>query len=212
MTVNVSKNFLERLRKHLETGVPYTDMNFTDEQKKRIAVCMDAYQRFATDPFMDLRQYITNRWKRTYSELRNDLKVVDYISSFYVDGQRNISSMKVRHSADILMRNGASTGDMKALYDGARLLAKIDRLDQPENPAEMGDQLVDMPVIITDDVSKKFPGKRSSTEKERERIRRKYGVKKDRWQEMVETESGEYVEAPEEPEEEDTDTFAQPEE
>lgn len=212
MTVNVSKNFLERLRKHLETGVPYTDMNFTDEQKKRIAVCMDAYQRFATDPFMDLRQYITNRWKRTYSELRNDLKVVDYISSFYVDGQRNISSMKVRHSADILMRNGASTGDMKALYDGARLLAKIDRLDQPENPAEMGDQLVDMPVIITDDVSKKFPGKRSSTEKERERIRRKYGVKKDRWQEMVETESGEYVEAPESPEEEDTDTFAQPEE
>lgn len=212
MTVNVSKNFLERLRKHLETGVPYTDMNFTDEQKKRIAVCMDAYQRFATDPFMDLRQYITNRWKRTYSELRNDLKVVDYISSFYVDGQRNISSMKVRHSADILMRNGASTGDMKALYDGARLLAKIDRLDQPENPAEMGDQLVDMPVIITDDVSKKFPGKRSSTEKERERIRRKYGVKKDRWQEMVETESGEYVEAPEEPEEEDTDTFTQPEE
>lgn len=212
MTVNVSKNFLERLRKHLETGVPYTDMNFTDEQKKRIAVCMDAYQRFATDPFMDLRQYITNRWKRTYSELRNDLKVVDYISSFYVDGQRNISSMKVRHSADILMRNGASTGDMKALYDGARLLAKIDRLDQPENPAEMGDQLVDMPVIITDDVSKKFPGKRSSTEKERERIRRKYGVKKDRWQEMVETESGEYVEAPESPEEDDTDTFAQPEE
>lgn len=212
MTAEVSKNFLERLRKHLETGVPYTDMNFTDEQKKRIAVCMDAYQRFATDPFMDLRQYITNRWKRTYSELRNDLKVVDYISSFYVDGQRNISSMKVRHSADILMRNGASTGNMKSLYDGASLLAKIERLDQPENPAEMGDQLVDMPVIITDDVSKKFPGKRSSTEKERERIRRKYGVKKDHWQEMVETESGEYVEAPESPEEEDTDTFAQPEE
>lgn len=212
MTVDVSKNFLERLRKHLETGVPYTDMNFTDEQKKRIAVCMDAYQRFATDPFMDLRQYITNRWKRTYSELRNDLKVVDYISSFYVDGQRNISSMKVRHSADILMRNGASTGNMKALYDGASLLTKIDRLDQPESPAEMGDQIVDMPFVITDDVSKKFPGKTSSNQKQMNELRHKYGVRKDHWQEMVETESGEYVEAPESPEEEDTDTFAQPEE
>lgn len=212
MSEQVSNRFLEKLRKHLETGVPYTDMSFTDEQKRRIEVCMDAYRWFATDPFMDLKQYIVNRWKRTYSELRNDLKVIDYISSFYVDGQRNISSMKVRHSADILMRNGASTGNMKALEGGAKLLMQLDRLDQPETPAEMGDQLINMPVIITDNVSRKFPGKRSSTDEEMERIRRKYGVKKDRWQEMVETETGEYVAAPEEPEEEDTDTFAQPEE
>lgn len=211
MAEAVSKRFLEKLRKHLETGVPYTDMSLTDEQKKRIAICMDAYQRFATDPFMDLKRYIVNRWKRTYSELRNDLRVIDFISSFYVDGQRNISSMKVRHSADILMRNGASTGNMKALKDGADLLVKVDRLDQPENPAEVGDQLINMPIIITDDVSKKFPGKVSHSSDELERIRRKWGVKKDRWQDMVETETGEYVPA-EEPTEESMDDSAQLEE
>lgn len=211
MAEAVSKRFLEKLRKHLETGVPYTDMSFTDEQKKRIAICMDAYQRFATDPFMDLKRYIVNRWKRTYSELRNDLRVIDFISSFYVDGQRNISSIKVRHSADILMRNGASTGNMKALKDGADLLVKVDRLDQPENPAEVGDQLINMPIIITDDVSKKFPGKVSHSSDELERIRRKWGVKKDRWQDMVETETGEYVPA-EETTEESMDDSAQLEE
>ena len=75
----------------------------------------------------------------------------------------------------------------------------------------MGDQLINMPIIITDDVSKKFPGKVSHSSDELERIRRKWGVKKDRWQDMVETETGEYVPA-EETTEESMDDSAQLEE
>ena len=192
MATNISQRFYDKLRKHFETGVRWQDMSFTDEQKRRIEVCMDAYKRFATDPFIDLRQYLQNRWNRTYSELRNDLKLIDYISSFYTTGQRNISTIKVRHAADLLMRNGSDTGNMKAVADGAGLLMKIDRLDQPETPEEMGDQLISMPVVITGDVRKKFPNKTGHSAEEMERLRRKYGVKKDHWQEMVEVEEDTY--------------------
>lgn len=210
MATYISQRFYDLLRKHFETGVPWKDMSFNDEQKKRVEVCLDAYKRFEADPFIDLRQYLRNRWKRTYSELGNDMKVIDFISSFYSKGQRNISSMKVRHAADTLMRNGSDTGNMKALADGASLLMKIDRLDQPETPDELGDELIRMPVVITSDVKKKFPNKDSHDSEEMRRIRKQWGVKIDQWQDMIEDDEGVFVSGesekentPEQPEKEE---------
>lgn len=193
MATQVAQKFYDLLRKHFETGVPWQNMNFTDDQKRRIEVCLDAYKRFEADPFMDLSLYIKNKWGRTYSELKNDLKVVEYISSFYAQGQRNISTMKVRHAANIMMRNGADTGNMKAVNDGATLLFKLDRLDQPETPEELGDELIRMPIVVTSDVKKKFPNKTSHDTEEMKKIRKRWGVKIDEWQNMVEDEDGVYI-------------------
>lgn len=193
MATQVAQKFYDLLRKHFETGVPWQNMNFTDDQKRRIEVCLEAYKRFEADPFMDLSLYIKNKWGRTYSELKNDLKVVEYISSFYAQGQRNISTMKVRHAANIMMRNGADTGNMKAVNDGATLLFKLDRLDQPETPEDLGDELIRMPVVITSDVKKKFPNKTSHDTEEMKKIRKRWGVKIDQWQDMVEDEDGVYI-------------------
>lgn len=193
MATQVAQKFYDLLRKHFETGVPWQNMNFTDDQKRRIEVCLDAYKRFEADPFMDLSLYIKNKWGRTYSELKNDLKVVEYISSFYAQGQRNISTMKVRHAANIMMRNGADTGNMKAVNDGATLLFKLDRLDQPETPEELGDELIRMPLVVTSDVKKKFPSKTSHETEEMKKIRKTWGVKIDQWQDMIENEDGVYI-------------------
>lgn len=208
MATQVAQKFYDLLRKHFETGVPWQNMNFTDDQKRRIEVCLDAYKRFEADPFIDLNQYIRNKWNRTYSELKNDLKVVEYISSFYAQGQRNISTMKVRHAANLMMRNGADTGNMKAVNDGATLLFKLDRLDQPETPEELGDELIRMPVVITSDVKKKFPNKVSHDTEEMKKIRKRWGVKIDQWQDMVEVEEAVYVpEETEADEETDNETY-----
>ncbi len=187
MGAEVAQNFLDKLRKHFETGVPWQDMSFSKAQKVRIEIALDAYKRFAQDPYMDLTKYIKNKYNRTYSELHNDIRVVDFISSFYEAGQRNISSMKVRHSADVLMRTGQEMGDMRAVYNGASLLTKLDRLDQPESGDELGDELIHMPVVVTGDIKKKFPNRVATSPEELERIRRKYGVKKDKWQEAIDT-------------------------
>nr|DAL63025.1 MAG TPA_asm: hypothetical protein [Caudoviricetes sp.] len=193
MATQVAQKFYDLLRKHFETGVPWQNMNFTDDQKRRIEVCLDAYKRFEADPFMDLSLYIKNKWGRSYSELKNDLKVVEYISSFYAQGQRNISTMKVRHAANIMMRNGADTGNMKAVNDGATLLFKLDRLDQPETPEELGDELIRMPLVVTSDVKKKFPTKTSHETEEMKKIRKTWGVKIDQWQDMIENDEGVYI-------------------
>lgn len=198
MPTPVSQVFLDRLRKHFETGVPWQDMNFTDDQKRRIEVCLDLYKRLSDDPYIDKNQYLRNRWNRTFSEIKNDIQVIDFIASFYEAGQRNLTRMQVRHASRLLMKTGADNGDMKALKDGADLAFRLERLDQPDTPEDMDAGLARMPIIVTTDVGKKYAGKHGHSPEEMQKIRRKYGVKQDYWQEMVETRSGEYVQAGEE--------------
>lgn len=205
MTANVSQNFYDKLRKHFETGVSIDYMTFTNDQKKRIEVCLDAYKRFATDPFIDLDQYIRNKWGRTFSELKLDKKVIEFIASFYEDGQRNITKTQVRHASRMLMKNGADTGNMKALYDGASLAFKLEHLDQPDTPEDMEANMAKMPIIVTTNVSKKFNNKTSSDSEQMKRLRKKWGVKQDEWQEMVENKTGEYVPASYKEEEDETE-------
>lgn len=203
MTTNVSQNFYDKLRKHFETGVSLVHMSFTDDQKRRIEVCMDAYKRFATDPFMDIDQYIRNKWGRTFSELKLDKKVIEFIAAFYEDGQRNIVKAQIRHASRVLMKNGSDTGNMKALYDGASLAFKLERLDQPDVPEDMDANMAKMPIMVTTNVSKKFKNKTDSDSEQMKRLRKKWGVKQDEWQEMVEKKTGEYVPVYYEKEEED---------
>ena len=189
MASDLSPIMLDKLRKHFETGVPIERMTFTDEQKKRIQMCIEGYKRFATDPNVDIYSYMRNRFNRTYSELRNDIKLIDYIASFFEEGQKNISKMRVRNASRVLMKNGQDTGNMKALHDGASLLMKLDRLDEPDSPEQMDENLARMPIVVTTDVSKKFANKRGHNEEEMRKIRHKWGVKQDSWQQMMEERS-----------------------
>ena len=218
MATEIAQPFYDKFRKHLETGIKWEHMNFTDEQKKRIEVCLDAYKRFASDPFMDLPAYIRNRWERSYSELKNDMKVVDFIASFYDEGQRNLTKMQVRHSSRILMKNGADSGDLKSVKEGAALAMKLERLDQPDTPEDIDGNRAKMAIVFVSDASKKYPGKVSHDTEEMKRLRKKYGAKQDPWQEMVENGNGVYVpakrKAKEEPdeEEEQADSYRENEE
>ena len=203
MATEIVQPFYDKLRKHFETGVNWKDMSFSEEQKKRIEVCLDAYKRFSSDPFMDLSTYIRNKWNRSYSELRNDLKVVEFIASFYEEGQRNITKMQVRHASRVLMKNGSDTGNMKSLYDGASLAFKLERLDQPETSEDMDANMAKMPIMVVSDVNKKYKNKQSHDSEEMKKIRQKYGAKQDHWQEMVEKRTGEFVPAGTEDEDEE---------
>lgn len=193
MASEIAQPFYDKLRKHYETGVRWQDMNFTEEQKKRIEVCIDAYNRFSTDPFINLHDYIQNKWNRSYSELRNDLKTVEFITSFNEVGERARSTRKVRYAADLLMKSGADTGNMKSLADGASLLFKLEGLDKPPTSEDMDANMAKMPIMVVTDVSRKYKNKQSHDTKEMQGIRKKYGAKQDHWQEMVEKRSGEYV-------------------
>lgn len=194
MPRDIAPSIYEKIRKHIENGIPLQYMNLTEAQKHRVELCTDAYQRFATDPYMNLDNYLKRKWGRTMDEIRIDKKVINFIAGFYDVGQRNISKMKVIRTSELLMKTGVETGNTKAMKDGADLLMKVERLDQPETP-QMGEDMAQMPILMTGDLHRKDSKKKSSTSEEMARIRKKYGVKMDEWQEMVEVKTGEYAPA-----------------
>lgn len=203
MATEIAQSFYDKLRKHYETGVRWQDMNFTDEQKKRIEVCVDAYNRFTTDPFINLNEYIRNKWNRSNSEILNDKRVIEFIAAFYERGERAQSTSKVRRAAEILMRTGADTGNMKSLADGASLLFKLEGLDKPPTSEDMDANMAKMPIMVVTDVNRKYKNKQSHDTDEMKKLRAKYGAKQDHWQEMVEKRTGEFVPAGSEDDEEE---------
>lgn len=192
MPRDIAPSIYEKIRKHIENCIPLQHMNLTETQKHRVELCTDAYQRLATDPYMNLDNYLKRKWGRTMDEIRIDKKVINFIAGFYDVGQRNISKMKVIRTSELLMKTGVETGNTKAMKDGADLLMKVERLDQPETP-QIGENTAQMPIIFTNDLHRKDSKKKSSTSEEMARIRKKYGVKMDEWQEMVEVKTGEYA-------------------
>lgn len=194
MPRDIAPSIYEKIRKHIENGIPLQYMNLTEAQKHRVELCTDAYQRLATDPYVNLDNYLKRKWGRTMDEIRIDKKVINFIVGFYDVGQRNISKMKVIRTSELLMKTGVETGNTKAMKDGADLLMKVERLDQPETP-QMGEDMAQMPILMTGDLHRKDSKKKSSTSEEMARIRKKYGVKMDEWQEMVEVKTGEYAPA-----------------
>ena len=61
----------------------------------------------------------------------------------------------------------------------------------------MEEDITKLPIAFTSDARKLFPNKGHSTDEQMEKIRKKWGVKKDRIQEMVERKIGEFVAVPE---------------
>lgn len=194
MPRDLAPSIYDKIRKHIENCIPLQYMNLTEAQKHRVELCTDAYQRLATDPFMNLDNYLKRKWGRTMDEIRIDKKVINFIASFYDVGQRNISKMKVMRASELMMKIGVETGNANSIGKGAELMVKVERLDQPEAP-QMGEDMAQMPILMTSELNRKDSKKKSSTSEEMARIRKKYGVKMDEWQEMVEVKTGEYASA-----------------
>lgn len=193
----ISNKFYDLLRLHLETGTDYRYMRFSAEQKKRVAICIDTYKQFEINPYLNIREYLKNRHQRTMSEMYNDTKVIDFITSVCQSGGKSISRMRVRKNAEIAMKMGYDQGNADVMLKAGKQLMEIDELNKPETGGDMEEDITKLPIAFTSDARKLFPTKGHSTEEQMEKIRKKWGVKKDRIQEMVERKIGEFVAVPE---------------
>lgn len=189
----ISNKFYDLLRLHLETGTDYRYMRFSAEQKKRISVCVDAYKQLEINPYLNIREYLKNRHGRTMSEMYNDNKVIDFITSVCQAGGKNISRMRVRKNAELAMKMGYDQGNTDAMLKAGKQLMDIDELNKPDTGGDMEEDITKLPIAFTNDARKLFPNKGHSSDEQMEKIRQKWGVKKDRIQEMVERKVGEYV-------------------
>ena len=191
MGTDLSPKFYDVLQKHLENGQPIKDMNFSPVQKRRAEVCLDVYRQLQDNPLMDIRKYLRRKFGRTETELRQDLKVVAYLTAELNQDTKELSQYRIREAALKTMRIGDATGDWKALEAGAKLLYKSEGLDKPESAIDIEQSTYTLqPVLVAAP-----KGKQEYDEKMLDKLRKKYHADKDKTQEMVEAKLGMFVPA-----------------
>lgn len=62
----LSPKFLDTLRKHLELGTSVRHLAMSEDQKKRVRICLEVYNLRKQNPYLDISAYLTNKYGRTY--------------------------------------------------------------------------------------------------------------------------------------------------
>lgn len=197
MPKEVSSKFYALLRIHLETGQNYKYMAFTKGQKQRLQICKDVYEMLKVNPYLDTNQYLKNKYNRTPSEIYNDMQVVNFIISLCSAGTKEVSRFMVRRNAEIAMKMAHDQGDVKSMLMAGDRLERIERLDEAEQGEDWENSIVKMPIVFTPDPRKLYPDKEYRNQKELDRVRNKYGVKKDALMELMERKREELLQSEE---------------
>lgn len=142
---------------HFEKGVPICDINVRKENKDRLARVSHVYWLWKKNPFLDynamLRQLCKGRFRDASSECHaayKDQELMKFVIDHVAPPSRAVATAKVRAVADKLMTNGMQTDNGKDMAEGAKILMKLDRLDQPESEqADMSKANFLQPVVVT---------------------------------------------------------------
>lgn len=181
----LSPKFLDTLRKHLEIGTSLRHINMSDEQKKRVTICMELYNLLKQNPYLNKEEWLKNKYGRTYWEIRNDKECLDYIISVLDAGGKNISRFMVKTTYEKAIQMAHEQGDVKNMIAGASKLSDLEKLTEPEQGEDLENSITKLPIVLTQDARKILPGKSYSNSAQMERLRKKWGVQKDSHQEMV---------------------------
>lgn len=181
----LSSKFLDTLRKHLEIGTSLRHINMSDEQKKRVTICMELYNLLKQNPYLNKEEWLKNKYGRTYWEIRNDKECLDYIISVLDAGGRNISRFLVKTTYEKAIKMAHDKGNEKEMISAAKQLSDLEKLTEPEQGEDLENSITKLPIVLTQDARKILPGKSYSNSAQMERLRKKWGVQKDSHQEMV---------------------------
>ena len=169
----------------MEIGTSIRHLAMSDEQKKRVIVCMDLYRSLKQDPYMDKDEWLKNKYGRSYWEIRHDKECLDYILSVLDAGGKNISRFLVKTTYEKAIKMAHDKGNEKEMISAAKQLSDLEKLTEPEQGEDLENSITKLPIVLTQDARKILPGKSYSNSAQMERLRKKWGVQKDSHQEMV---------------------------
>lgn len=204
----LSPKFLDTLRKHLEIGTSLRHINMSDDQKQRVRICMELYNLRKQNPYLDIATYLKNKYNRTYWEIRSDRECLDFICSVLDAGGKNIARAQVRRTYEMAAKIAHDQGDAKNMISAAKHLSDLEKLTEPDQGEDLENSIVKLPPLFTPDARKILPGRSYSNERAMEKLRAKWGVKKDVHQDMVDTRAKELLSADEEVSEDARSIFA----
>lgn len=205
---SLSPKFLDTLRKHLEIGTSLRHINMSDDQKQRVRICMELYNLRKQNPYLDIATYLKNKYNRTYWEIRSDRECLDFICSVLDAGGKNIARAQVRRTYEMAAKIAHDQGDAKNMISAAKHLSDLEMLTEPDQGEDLENSIVKLPPLFTPDARKILPGRSYSNERAMDKLRAKWGVKKDVHQDMVDTRAKELLSAGEEVSEDARIVFA----
>ena len=191
----LSPKYLDTLRKHLETGTDLRYCAMSDDQKERTRICMELYNLMKQNPYLDYATYLKNKYNRTYWEIRHDKECLDFICSVLDAGGKNIAKLQVRRTYEMAAKIAHDQGDAKNMISAAKHLSDLEKLTEPEQGEDLENSITKLPIVLTQDARKILPGKTFSNERAMDKLRAKWGVKKDVHQDMVDTKARELLSA-----------------
>lgn len=194
----LSPKYLDTLRKHLETGTDLRYCAMSDDQKERTRICMELYNLMKQNPYLDYATYLKNKYNRTYWEIRHDKECLDFICSVLDAGGKNISRHRVKATYEKAIQMAYNQSNVKEMISGAKHLSDLEKLTEPEQGEDLENSITKFPIVLTQDARKILPGKTFSNERAMDKLRAKWGVKKDVHQDMVDTKARELLSADDE--------------
>lgn len=192
---SLSPKFLDVLRKHLEIGTSLRHINMSEDQKQRVRICMELYNLMKQNPYLDYATYLKNKYNRTYWEIRHDKECLDFICSILDAGGKNITKVQVRRTYELAAKIAHDQGDAKNMISAAKHLSDLEKLTEPDQGEDLENSITKLPIVLTQDARKILPGKTFSNERAMDKLRAKWGVKKDVHQDMVDTKARELLSA-----------------
>ena len=178
---------------HFESGVPIDDLTIRAEQKQRMARVEHVYWQFLRNPFLDagalLRQLVRGKYKDAPSEChaaQKDKALFDFVVSRVAQQDRKVSEAQVRAVSRRLMQNGMATDNGRDMAEGAKLMIKLDRLDQPESEQNDMNKVAFLPSVVVTDIREVDDTKEYLDDEQTKAIMQKYGGYVDEKRTLVE--------------------------
>ena len=192
-TPTLPQDFLTKSLIHFENGVPIDDLNIRPEQKRRLARVSHVYWQFIRNPFLEVfpmfKQLVKGQYADLHTEWRaaqKDKLLFDFIVDRVSPPSRKVDETKVRWAADKAMKIGSETDDWKPIIEGAKVLTKVARLDQPENQQSDLSKAVFLPPVVTTSAHEVDDTKEDVTDEQALLIMKKYGAHIDEKRKAVE--------------------------
>ena len=183
------------MRKHLEIGTSIRHLAMSDDQKQRLKIGLELYNLRKQNPYLDISTYLKNKYGRTYWEIRSDRECYDFICSILDAGGKNIARAQVRRTYEMAAKIAHDQGDAKNMISAAKHLSELERLLEPEQGEDLENSITKLPIVFTGDPRKILPGKTYTNEAQKDKLRAKWGVKKDVHQDMVDVKAKELLAA-----------------
>lgn len=191
MATALAPSFYEIVRLHAEQGVALNEMTLSEDQRLRIQVCMNTWQRLQENPGMSIERYLQKTWKRTYSEIANDRLVVNFLAKLLGHEEKALVDFRARKHAERFMDMAASQGDVKNGVAALGMYQKITHAGEEEKGLDVGKntailQPIFVPITAIDKSKQQYDTKAMR------KIRRKYGATTDAIQDLIEDKEGVY--------------------